>query len=166
VLAVAAGASLVPPWAALLLGAAAGLLVPLVTFLVRYVLRIEDPTAAIPVGLLGGLLGLLGVGLLADGLAGQGWNDVGREAYLGVTGQGITGFFPAPGLAPDWPGQLNAQLVGLAAIAALTVVLVGAFFLLLKVLFLLWGSIPGPDQDEALPDGDGPAALDEPSIQP
>jgi len=148
VLSVAAATAFIPPWAALLLGLAAGLLVPLVTFLVQYVLRIDDPTGAIPVGLLGGLIGVLAVGFFADGLYGQGWNDIGPEVYLGVTGQGVTGFVPATGLAPDWPGQISAQLVGLAAIACLTVALVGALFLILKVLLLLWRAVPAPEQDE------------------
>ena len=148
VLSVAAATAFIPPWAALLLGVAAGLLVPLVTFLVQYILRFDDPTGAIPVGLLGGLIGVLAVGLFADGLAGQGWNDIGSEVYLGVTGQGVTGFVPAAGFAPDWPGQISAQLVGLAAIAGLTVALVGALFLILKVLLLLWRAVPAPDQDD------------------
>ncbi len=148
VLSVAAGAALIPPWAALTLGVVAGLLVPLLTFVVRYGLRMEDPTGAIPVGLPGGVLGVLAVGLFGDGLAGQGWNGIGAESYLGVVGQGVTGFFPAPGLAPDWPGQINAQLVGLAALAGLTVALMGALFLILKVLLLLWRAVPAPDGEE------------------
>jgi len=148
VLSVAAAMAFIPPWAALLLGAAAGLLVPLVTFLVHYVLRVDDPTGAVPLGLVGGLLGVLAVGLFGDGLVGQGWNGIGTTAYLGVTGQGVTGFAPAPGLAPDWPGQINAQLIGLAAIAGLTVALVGALFLVLKVLLLLWRAVPAPEEDD------------------
>jgi Amt family ammonium transporter len=146
----------IPPWAALALGATAGLLVPLITFLVQYVLRIEDPTSAIPVGLLGGMLGVLAVGIFGDGLAGQGWNGTGAQTYLGVAGQGVTGFFPAPGLAPDWPGQINAQLVGLAAIAGLTVALVGGLFLVLKVLLLLWHAVPTPKEADQEPDGREP----------
>jgi Amt family ammonium transporter len=148
VLSVAAAMAFIPPWAALLLGAAAGLLVPLVTFLVQYVLRIEDPTGAVPLGLVGGLLGVLAVGIFGDGLVGQGWNGIGTTAYLGVTGQGVTGFTPAPGLAPDWPGQINAQLIGLAAIAGLTVALVGALFLVLKVLLSLWRAVPAPEDED------------------
>jgi Amt family ammonium transporter len=148
VLGIAAGMAFVPLWAALAIGAAAGLLVPLITFLVAHVLRIEDPTGAIPVGLLGGVLGVLAVGIFADGLAGQGWNSMGAESYLGVTGQGVSGFFPAPGLAPDWPSQVNAQLVGLAAIAGLTVIVVGILFLVLKVLLLLWHSVPAEELDD------------------
>jgi Amt family ammonium transporter len=151
VLSVAAASAFVPAWAALALGAAAGLLVPLATFLVRYVLRIDDPTGAVPMGIIGGVLGVLAPGVFSDGLAGLGWNGVGPESYLGVAGQGVTGFFPAPGLAPDWPAQIHAQLVGLAAAAAFTAAIMSALFLVLKVLLLLWRAVPAP-QDEA-PDG-------------
>jgi ammonia channel protein AmtB len=151
VLSVAAAMAFVPPWAALALGLAAGLLVPLLTFLVHHVLRIEDPTGAVAVGLVGGVLGVLAVGLFADGLAGQGWNGIGVESYLGVTDQGVTGFAPAAGLAPDWPGQLNAQLIGLAAISALTAVVIGVLFLVLKVLHLLWRAVPAPEGAERVP---------------
>ncbi len=147
VLSIAAAIAFVPPWSALALGAAAGLLVPVLTFLVHHVLRVEDPTGAVPVGLLGGVLGVLAVGLFSDGTAGQGWNGIGLEAYLGVAGQGVTGFVPAPGFAPDWPGQINAQLLGLAAIAGLTVAVVGVLFLVLKVLLLLWRAVPAPEED-------------------
>jgi Amt family ammonium transporter len=146
VLSVAAAVAFVPPWAALALGATAGLLVPLGTFLVRYVLRIQDPTGALPVGLLGGLLGVLAVGVFSDGRTGLGWNGIGTTTYLGVAGQGVTGLFPAPGFALDWPGQINAQLVGLAAICVLTVAVVGALFLILKVLLLLWRAVPRPEE--------------------
>ena len=111
VLGVAAATAFIPPWAALATGVLAGLLVPLITFLVQHALRIDDPTGAVPVALLGGLLGILAAGAFSDGLVGQGWNQVGLDTYLGVAGQGVTGFFPAPGLAPDWPGQLNACLL-------------------------------------------------------
>jgi Amt family ammonium transporter len=148
VLSVAAALPFVPPWAALALGVTTGLLVPLLTFLVRYVLRIDDPTGAVPVGLLGGLLGVLAVGIFGDGLTGQGWNGIGAASYLGVLDQGVTGFFPAPGLAPDWPEQMNAQLVGLAAAAGLTVAVVGVLFLILKVLLLFWRSVPAPEEDD------------------
>jgi Amt family ammonium transporter len=146
VLSVAAAVAFVPPWAAFALGATAGLLVPLTTFLMHHIVRIEDPTGAVPVGLVGGLLGVLAVGLFGDGRNGQGWNGIGVDAYLGVGGQGVTGFIPAAGLAPDWPSQMNAQLLGLAAIAGLTIVLVGSLFLILKVLLLLWRKVPPPEK--------------------
>ena len=148
VLSIAAAMAFAPPWAALALGVVAGLLVPLVTYLVRYALRIDDPTGAVPIGLLGGVLGVLAPGILSDGRFGLGWNGIGAETYRGVAGQGVTGLLPAPGAAADWPGQINAQLVGLAAVAGLTVVLVGILFLVLKVLFLLWHSVPTPQEEE------------------
>jgi Amt family ammonium transporter len=147
-LSIAAAAAFVQPWSALALGAATGLLVPLITFVVRYILRIEDPTGAIPVGLLGGLLGVLAPGLFSDGQAGTGWNGVGMDVYRGVAGQGVSGFFPATGFAPDWPGQISAQLVGLAAIAALTIASVSLLFLILKVLLVLWRTVPPPSEGE------------------
>lgn len=152
ILSVAAAVTFVPPWSALALGAVAGLLVPLITFLVRYILRIQDPTGAVPVGLLGGVLGVLAPGIFSDGQAGLGWNGIGTEAYQGVIGQGVTGLFPAPGFATDWPGQMSAQLVGLAAISVLTVALVGTLFLVLKVLLALWRAVP-PPQDAESPTG-------------
>ncbi|MBN1661010.1 MAG: hypothetical protein JXA93_21615, partial [Anaerolineae bacterium] len=150
-LACAAGLTLMPAWSAAALGAAAGLLVPLTTFLVAHLLRVDDPTGALPVVLIGGLLGVLAPGFFADGRAGAGWHGIGTESYLGITGQGITGFFPAPGLAPDWPGQINAQLLGLAAIAGLTVAAAGILFLLLRVLLFFWHVAPTPVPEEGQP---------------
>ena len=141
-LAAAAAAPLIPPWAALALGAVAGLLVPLFTYLLQVVLRIDDSTGAVTVGLSGGVLGVLAPGLFADGRFGQGWNQVGTQDYLGIAGQGVTGLIPAPGFAVDWPGQLNAQLLGLAAIAALTVLLVGTLFLVLRIVMIWWHHVP------------------------
>ncbi len=106
----------VPPWAALVLGILVGLLVPLVTYLVNEVLRIDDDTSVVAVHLLGATLGIVAVGVLADGLAGAGWNSVGAATYLGIPGQGVTGVLASLGLHADWPGQLQAQLVGLAAL--------------------------------------------------
>lgn len=106
----------VPPWAALALGAVVGLLAPLLTYLVNEVLRIADDTGVVSVNLLGAVLGLVAVGLLADGVAGAGWNQMGGQAYLGVPGQGVTGLLSAASFQADWPGQMQAQGVGLAAL--------------------------------------------------
>ena len=117
--AIAAGAPFVPPWAALVIGVLAGLLLPLGVYLVERVLRLPDGTATAALGITAGLLGLLVVPLFADGLWGQGWNGVGAEVYRTVTGQGVAGFFPAEGFSADGPGQLIAQLVGIATIGLL-----------------------------------------------
>jgi Amt family ammonium transporter len=117
--AISAGAPFVSPWAALVTGALAGLLLPLGVYLVERVLRLPDGTATVALGVAGGLWGLLAVALFADGRWGQGWNGVGLEEYHTVAGQGVTGFLPADGFMGDGPGQLIAQLAGIGAIAVL-----------------------------------------------
>jgi hypothetical protein len=84
---------------------------------VDHLLRWDDPAAVLTVHGLGGALGLIALGIFADGKAGAGWNGVGAESYLGVAGQGVTGLLAAAGYQPDWPGQMEAQIVGLAALA-------------------------------------------------
>ncbi|HEY75083.1 MAG TPA: hypothetical protein G4O00_02735 [Thermoflexia bacterium] len=117
--ALAAGAPFLPSWAALVVGAVAGLALPLGVYLVDRLLRLDDATAAVATTILGGLWGLLSVGLFADGLAGRGWNGVGAEMYRQVAGQGVTGFLAAPGMLGDGPGQSLAQLAGIGAILLL-----------------------------------------------
>ena len=115
--ATAAFAPFVPPWGALAVGAVAGLLTPLAIFTVDRLLRWDDPAAVLTVHGLGGALGLVALGIFADGKAGAGWNGVGVDSYLGVAGQGVTGLLAAAGYQPDWPAQMQAQGVGLAALA-------------------------------------------------
>ena len=117
--AVSAGAPFMPSWAALVTGALAGLLLPLGVYLVERVLRLPDGTAAVPLGIVGGLWGALAVPLFANGRWGQGWNGLGLEEYRTVVGQGVTGFFPAGGYSGDGPGQLIAQLAGIGVIGLL-----------------------------------------------
>ncbi len=124
----------VPPWAAAALGFTAGLLVPLLTYFVCEVLRIDDDSGLAPVHLAAGLLGLLAIGFFADGLAGAGWNGVGARQFLGVPGQGVTGLLAAPGMQPDWPGQIQAQLVGAGALLAIAFLAGVVAFGLLAVL--------------------------------
>jgi Amt family ammonium transporter len=135
---ISAAVSFVPPWAALLTGAVAGLLLPLTIYLLDYLLRLDDPTAAVSVHGLGGLLGLLALGFFADGRYGAGWNGIGATEYLGVLGQGVSGYFTARGFQPDWPSQLYAQLVGLGAIFVLTFVLTWLLFQVLRGLIQAW----------------------------
>ena len=90
---------------------------PLTIFTVDRLLRWDDPAAVLTVHGLGGALGLVALGIFADGKAGAGWNGVGVDSYLGVAGQGVTGLLAAAGYQPDWPAQMQAQAVGLAALA-------------------------------------------------
>lgn len=117
--AISAGGPFVPPWAALVIGALAGLLLPPAVYLMERVLRLPDETATVALGIAGGLWGSLAVALFADGRWGQGWNGVGLEEYRTVAGQGVTGYLPAPAFIGDGPGQLIAQLAGIGAVGLL-----------------------------------------------
>jgi hypothetical protein len=58
------------------------------------------------------MIGLLSVGIFADGLMGVGWQRTGMESFLDVAGQGVSGLFVANGLQMGFPGQFQAQLIG------------------------------------------------------
>jgi Amt family ammonium transporter len=133
-IAISAACPFVPPWAALIIGAVAGLLLPLGIYLVEYLLRLDDPAAAIATHGLGGLWGLLALAIFADGRYGAGWNRIGAEEHLGIAGQGVSGYLVAAGFQPDFLNQLFAQLSGIAAITVLTFALAWLFFKMLDAL--------------------------------
>jgi Amt family ammonium transporter len=114
----AAGAPFVPAWSAMAGGLIVGLLVPLLIFFFDRILRLDDTASTWATFGLPAFLGLLVPAFLADGRYGAGWNGVGAESFLDVSGQGVSGMWVAPGFAIDWPGQLYAQLVGATAIFA------------------------------------------------
>jgi Amt family ammonium transporter len=124
-------------WSALMLGALAGLVVPLAMYIVERVLRLDDATAAVSVYGLPGLLGALAVGILADGRSGAGWNGIGAKEYLLVNGQGVTGLVAASGFASD-SGQITAQLVGIGAIMAFALVVGGAVMATMHLASRAW----------------------------
>jgi Amt family ammonium transporter len=107
----------VQPGVAFLIGVIAGATVPFVSYLVDGLLRLDDATGAITVSGLPAMVGLLLVGIFADGVTGQGWQMTGVESYLGVTGQGVSGLFTARGYQMDFPGQIQAQVIGIVALA-------------------------------------------------
>jgi hypothetical protein len=86
---VSAGISLLPQWAALAAGAAVGLLVPLVQYVVDHVLRLDDPTSAIAMHGIPSLGGLLLLGA---------W-DPGAQLQAQLTGS-ITALLVA--FVPSW----------------------------------------------------------------
>jgi len=133
-IAISAACPFVPPWAALTIGAVAGLLLPLGIYLVEHLLRLDDPSAAIATHGLCGLWGLLALAIFADGIYGAGWNGIGAEEYLGIAGQGVSGLFVASGFQLDWPNQLFAQLAGIATIAIVVFALAWLFFKMLNAL--------------------------------
>ncbi len=139
--AVAAAAPFIPPWAAFVIGAVAGLLVPLAVFLVDHILRWDDPTAALTVHGLAGALGLLAAGIFADGRFGQGWNAIGAGSYLGIARQGVTGLLAGTSFKPDWPAQIQAQAVGVAALVLFAFFAAWVATVPLAVLFRLLGQM-------------------------
>jgi len=106
----------VQPGPALLIGLLAGATVPFVTYLMDKLLRLDDKTGIVSMAAIPALIGLLLAGILADGAAGQGWQMTGIDSYLGVTGQGVSGLLVASGFQSDFPGQFQAQLIGIVAL--------------------------------------------------
>jgi len=125
-IALSAGAPFMPTWAALLVGAVAGLLLPLAIYSARRALRLDDAAVTLAAYGLSGFWGLLAVALFADGRWGQGWNDV-----AGLAGQGVSGLLLAP--QADG-GQLGAQVWGGVALFALGFLLPWGVFKLLAGL--------------------------------
>ncbi|MGC9469029.1 MAG: hypothetical protein ACP5HS_10595 [Anaerolineae bacterium] len=121
--AVLASAAFVPYWAALSIGLLAGLLLPLVHYGVRVWLRIQDAAGAVALAFVSGPLGLLSIGILANGQWGQGWNRMGLSPDGSVSGPGVSGLFVSGGAQ-----QLVAQVTALVSIGAWG---------------LLWGGILG-----------------------
>lgn len=115
-----AGAGLAPfasPVALVVVGAGAGLVVCLGSYLLTQAWHLPDAAGIVPAFGFAGMWGILAAGLFADGTYGQGLNGVGAGLYLGVAGQGVSGvLLLSPGMQPDF-GQLTAQLLGLVVIA-------------------------------------------------
>lgn len=103
-----AGAPFVPLWAGWAVGALAGLLVPLVIYLVDKALRLADEAALIATLGVPGLIGAFAPAILADGAHGMAWN--------GIRGAGVAGLL-APAAA-GWEGQLYAQAIGVGVALA------------------------------------------------
>ena len=101
---------------ALLTGLIAGGSVPFVTFALQRVFRLDDGAGIFAAAGVPAAIGLLSVGIFADGAAGAGWQQVGAGSYLGVSGQGVTGLLAAPGFRSDFLGQIQAQVIGIAGL--------------------------------------------------
>jgi len=101
--AISAGASSVPAWGAVLIGAVAGVIVPLAILTIDIKVRIDDPSAGLSIHGVGALWGLLAAPLLS------------RSLTMGERFK-----------------HLGAHLIGIVAISALTLALSTALWLLLK----------------------------------
>jgi Amt family ammonium transporter len=109
--AITASCAFVSPTASVIIGVVAGVLVCLGVLFNERILKIDDPCGAISVHGYCGWFGAVAVGIFADGTYGAGWNGVGTAAYLGKTGQGVTGL-----LHGDW-SQFVVQLGGATLLA-------------------------------------------------
>jgi Amt family ammonium transporter len=72
--AITAPCAFVAPWAAVLIGLIAGVLVIWNCLFIERVLKVDDPVGAISVHGANGAWGVLALGLFADGTYGKGWN--------------------------------------------------------------------------------------------
>lgn len=110
-------APFVQPGFAFLIGFFAGATVPFVTYLLDGRLLVDDATGIVVSSGIPAIIGLLCVGLFADGVAGAGWQMTGLESYRGVTGQGVSALFVGSEFQVDFPGQIQAQVIGITALA-------------------------------------------------
>jgi ammonium transporter, Amt family len=78
--AITAPCAFVDSWAAVLIGAIAGVLVVISVFFWDR-MGVDDPVGAISVHGVNGLWGVISLGIFANGKYGMGWNGVIREAY-------------------------------------------------------------------------------------
>lgn len=115
--AITAPCAFVSPWAAAVIGVIAALvIIESIYFFERR--GIDDPVGAISVHGVGGLLGVLSVGVFANGSYGAGWNGSSVEGVAGI-------------LYGD-SGQLGAQALGAVTILVVNSALSGAFFAIQK----------------------------------
>ena len=125
--AITAPCAFVQPWAAMVIGIIAGVLVILAVHFVEHKLKLDDPVGAISVHGVNGLFGVISVGIFADGQYGQGWNGtVDAEGNaLALDGKhGIVGILYS---GHGW-GQLAAQLAGAVTICTVIFGVAFAFF--------------------------------------
>ena len=139
---ITAPCAFVDPWMAALLGLIAGVVVIESVFFVERVLKLDDPVGAISVHGVCGILGVLSIGLVANGYYGAGWN--GTTTYTDAAGEAknVTGLFYGGG-----GGQLMSQLAG-----ALTIIIVmtGIAFIFFKVQDMLTKGGIRSDQDDEI----------------
>ncbi len=121
--AVTAPCAFIEPWAAVVIGLIAGVLVCVATILLERA-QIDDPVGAVPVHMVNGLWGVISVGLFASG-------NPDTAAWNGID-TAVTGLFYGGGF-----GQLGAQLIEAGAIFIFAAGLSWVFFAILNRFNLL-----------------------------
>ena len=123
--AITAPCAYVVPWAAVLIGGVAGVVVVLSCLFFERILKVDDPVGAISVHGVNGAWGVLALGLFADGTYNAGWNNSYwyklpsgvlewhaeklKDLPEGWAEQGVTGLFYGNA------GQFVAQCIGVGA---------------------------------------------------
>lgn len=124
--AITAPCAFIQPWAAMVIGTLAGVIVVVSVRVIEHRFKIDDPVGAISVHGVCGLLGVLSIGIFADGQYGQGWNGMldadGNAKTLG--GKGVVGILYS---GQGW-GQLAAQAVAAVVICTVMFTVAFAFF--------------------------------------
>ena len=120
--AITGSCAFVDPWAAVVIGAVAGVLVVLSVFFFER-RGVDDPVGAISVHGANGLWGVLAVGIFATGKYGAGWNGVVRPAYVSAYG-----FDGVRGLLYGDPSQLLMQSIDCIVVAVFGFTMAFAWF--------------------------------------
>ncbi len=107
----------VQPGVAFAIGLMVGTSVPFTIFVIEGLWHLDDATGVITASGVPAIIGLLLVGVFADGVVGSGWQMTGRGTYLGVANQGVSGLFVASTYQYDFPGQLQAQAIGVLTLS-------------------------------------------------
>ncbi len=114
--AITAGCDVTDALGSIIIGAVSGLLVCFGVWLLDYKLHIDDPVGAVAVHMMNGIWGTIAVGLFATTSAPD--ND------------SMTGLFYGGGFS-----LLGKQLIGFAAVAAWTIVMMSIVFAVIKAIF-------------------------------
>jgi Amt family ammonium transporter len=140
--AITAPCAFVDPWAAMVIGIIAGVLVVEAVFFIERRLKVDDPVGAIAVHGVNGLFGVIAVGIFANGKYGAGWNLTTTFVDSEGTAKGVTGIIKG---SDGW-GQLASQAIG--AIVLMTVMLAIAFAFFKIQNALTKGGIRSEEADE------------------
>jgi Amt family ammonium transporter len=143
----------VTPGSAMLIGLLAGASLPFVTFAVDRLVRLDDAAGIIAMTGVPAVIGLVAIGIWADGSVGSGWQLTGVDNYLGIMGQGVSGLLVASGYQVDFPGQIQAQVIGVTALALWGFLLGAIVCLPLSVIFQGLEAAARIDAPRAAPGG-------------
>jgi Amt family ammonium transporter len=146
--AITAPCAFVDPWAAMVIGIIAGVIVVEAVYFIERKLKVDDPVGAVAVHGVCGTLGVLCVGIFANGKygidaggAGIGWNGTTSHVVDGKA-EGVTGIL----YGGSGAGQLLVQFIGALVIWTVIFGIAFAFFKIQNALTK--GGIRPTEEDE------------------